>query len=663
MSKITASQPIDLKEFKLLDSFWSHYVELVRNVVLPYQWNALNDRIPDAEPSYAIRNLRIAAGLEEGEFGGERFQDTDVAKWLEAVSYSLETHPNPELEDIADEVIELIGKAQQPDGYLDTFYIIKEPEKRWTDLHEGHELYVAGHLIEAAVAYYKATGKKRLLDVACRFSDYIDTVFGPETDKIQGYDGHQEIELALVKLYEVTGNDKYLRLAKFFIDERGIEPNYLVREWEKRKGYSSWSNLPVPPPDLKYNQAHKPVREQDTAVGHAVRAVYMYASMADIAREIGDKQLFDTCKKLWKNIVNRQMYLTGGIGSTHQGEAFTFDYDLPNDTVYAESCASVGLIFFAHRMIQMDIDSEYADVMERALYNIILGSMSHDGKNFFYVNPLEVYPKASINNPDKRHIKPVRQKWFGCACCPPNIARLLTSLNQYIYSVNDDTVYAHLYIGGEAEIKMKSGAFRISQKNRYPWDGKVTFYMESSPVELITMAFRIPNWCKKWSLFINGKREENIIIKQGYALHRRTWRSGDKIELNFDMNIEVIYSNPKVRANSGKIAIQRGPLVYCLEEVDNGENLPAFSVNLKSGFTAHTDEKLMKNAVVIKGKAARIVEDDWKDNLYSNHQPIEREVDITAIPYFMWGNRKPGEMLVWVRKKETERREARNDTL
>lgn len=658
MSKITISRPVDLKKVKLSDQFWSHYVELVRNTVLPYQWNALNDRIPDAEPSYAIKNFRIAAGLEEGVFGGERFQDTDVTKWLEAVSYSLETHPDPELEHIADEVIELIEQAQQPDGYLNTFYIIKEPGKRWTDLHEGHELYVAGHLIEAAVAYYKATGKKKLLDVACRFSDYIDTVFGPEQGKIQGYDGHQEVELALVKLYKATGNDKYLKLARFFIDERGKVPNFLVQEWEDRKGYSSWSNLPVPPPDLKYNQAHKPVREQDVAVGHAVRAVYMYSSMVDIARETGDEELFDTCKRLWNNIVSKQLYLIGGIGSTHQGEAFTFDYDLPNDTVYAESCASIGLIFFAHRMLQMDVNSEYADVMEKALYNIVLGSMSRDGKHFFYVNPLEVWPKASDNNPDKRHIKSVRQKWFGCACCPPNIARLLASLNQYIYSVNDDTVYAHLYIGGEAEIEMEGGVFKINQENRYPWDGKVTFSINSSPVEPNTLALRIPNWCKKWSVSINSKIEEDIIIKKGYALIRRAWKAGDKVELYLDMDIEVIYSNPKVRANAGKIAIQRGPLVYCLEEADNGANLSALSVDINSGFTAQTNEELVKNAVVIKGKASRIAEDDWEDNLYRNYQPIEREVDITAVPYFMWGNRKPGEMLVWIRKKEAGGKES-----
>jgi len=655
------SRPIDLKRVKLSDPFWSQYVELVRNTVLPYQWDALNDRIPDAEPSHAIRNLRIAAGLEEGEFGGERFQDTDVSKWLEAVSYSLVTHPDPELEKTADDVIELIEKAQRPDGYLDTFYMIKEPEKRWTDLHEGHELYVAGHLIEAAVAYYNATGKRKLLNVACRFADYIDTVFGPEPGKIRGYDGHQEIELALVKLYKATGNNKYLRLAVYFLDERGKEPNFFVQEWKNRKGYSGWSNLPVPYPDLKYNQSHKPVREQDTAVGHAVRAVYMYSAMADIARETGDKQLLDACKKLWRSIVRRQMYIIGGIGSTHHGEAFTADYDLPNDTAYAESCASVGLIFFAHRMLQIDLDSEYADVMERALYNIILGSMSRDGKHFFYVNPLEVWPEANINNPDRKHVKPVRQKWFGCACCPPNIARLLTSLNQYIYSANSDTVYTHLYIGGEARIGMENGVIKIKQESEFPWDGKVKFSIVSAPSEPISLAFRIPGWCRKWSLFING-REETFKKKNGYIFVKRRWETGDIIDLNFNMDIEVIYANPKVHANAGKIAIQRGPLVYCLEEADNGKNLSALSVDTESGFKTQTDEELMKNAIVIKGKAVRTIEDDWGDILYRPCPSHEQEVEFKAIPYFMWGNREPGEMMVWIRRISGERSRS-HDTL
>lgn len=651
MTKIVTSQPVPLKNVTITDPFWSDYVDLVRNTVIPYQWEALNDRIADAEPSYAVKNFKIAAGLEKGEFGGLVFQDSDVAKWLEAVGYSLQTHPDPKLEEIADGIIDIIEKAQQPDGYLDTYFIVKEPEKRWTNLHECHELYVAGHMMEAAVAYYKATGKRKLLDVMCRFADNIDSVFGPEPEKLQGYDGHQEVELALVKLYEATGNEKYLKLSKYFIDERGKEPYFFIKEWEKRDGYSHWMKSKVSSPDMKYNQAHKPVRQQEEAVGHAVRAVYMYTAMADIARETGDTSLLEACKRLWGNMANKQMYITGGIGSTHHGEAFTFDYDLPNDTVYAESCASIGLIFFANRMLQMEQDSAYADVMERALYNTILGSMSRDGRHFFYVNPLEVWPEASEKNPGRHHVKPVRQKWFGCACCPPNIARLLTSLNQYIYSFSEKTVYTHLYIGGEAEIEFADGKLKLRQENRYPWDGKIKLSVVSSGVKNISLALRIPGWCKKWTAYINGKKADSLKVEKGYAFFDGIWKAGDEIELSLEMPVEVIQANPKVRADAGKVAIQRGPLVYCLEETDNGENLSALSIDINSGFFTETGSGLPEGGIVIKGKALRTIDENWDNTLYRTYSFNEKEVEFKAVPYGMWGNRNPGEMLVWVNKK------------
>jgi DUF1680 family protein len=638
-----------LKNVRISDPFWLEYVELVRNVIIPYQWEALNDRIPDAEPSYAARNFRIAAGLEKGEFGGYDFQDSDIAKWLEAVGYSLATHPDPKLEAIADDFIEVIEKAQQPDGYLDTRFIIKEPEKRWTNLHECHELYVAGHMMEAAVAYYKGTGKRKLLDVMCRAADHIADVFGSEPGQIRGYDGHQEIELALVKLYEATGNEKYLKLSKFFIDERGTEPNFFKKEWEARGGYSHWAKAIVPLPDFTYNQAHKPVREQEAAAGHAVRAVYMCSGMADIARETGDKQLFEACKRLWGNMVSRQMYITGGIGATRHGEAFTFDYDLPSGTVYAETCASVGLIFFAHRMLQMEQDSVYADVIERALYNTVLGSMARDGRHFFYVNPLEVWPEASLKDPGKHHVKPVRQKWFGCACCPPNVARLLASLPQYIYSVQGNRVFVHLYIGGKTEIEVGGGKLRLRQENRYPWDGDVRLCVDSAPVEAVSLAIRIPGWCRRWSVTVNEENAEGS-IENGYVALSRNWKTGDQIMLHLEMPVELIQGNPKVRANNGRVAIQRGPLVYCLEETDNGCNLSALSLDLDTPLVAKGDDILSEGGVAITGKAARISEEGWKDALYRPYTADETKVDIKAVPYFMWGNRGQGEMLVWIRR-------------
>ena len=641
-------QPVPLNKVKMSDLFWSKYVELVRNTVIPYQWEALNDRVPDAEPSHAVTNLRIAAGLEEGEFRGFVFQDSDVAKWIEAVGYSLQSHPDSELEAAVDSIIDIIEKAQQPDGYLNTHFTIKQPDKRWTNLHECHELYVAGHMIEAAVAYHEATGKKKLLDIMCRFADYIDTVFGPEPEKIHGYDGHQEIELALVKLYRATGNERYLKLSKYFIDERGKEPNFFNIEWEKRGRYSFWTNTVSKKPDLKYCQAHKPVREQKSAVGHAVRAVYMYAGMADIAAETGDNELMDACRVLWDNIVSKQMYITGGIGSTHHGEAFTFDYDLPNDTIYAETCASIGLIFFANRMLNIEQKSIYADVMERALYNNVLGAMSLDGKRFFYVNPLEVWPEASEKNPGRFHVKPVRQKWFACACCPPNVARLLTSLNNYIYSKNNNTVYIHLYISGEAEIELENGKLILNQCSRYPWDGNVKIGVVLESISPVSIALRIPSWCRKWSVYVNGE-EVNPELVNGYAFVKRVWRENDEIELKMDMPAEFIWSNPNVRANAGKVAIQRGPIVYCIEEADNGRNLSAIEIDTTSGLTIETDKAVLGEGVIIKGKGLRTIDDGWQNDLYKPCEISKKEVEIKAVPYFVWGNREPGEMTVWIR--------------
>ena len=641
-------QPVPLNKVKISDLFWSKYVELVRNTVIPYQWEALNDRVPDAEPSHAVTNLRIAAGLDEGEFRGFVFQDSDVAKWIEAVGYSLQSHPDSELEAAVDSIIDIIEKAQQPDGYLNTHFTIKQPDKRWTNLHECHELYVAGHMIEAAVAYHEATGKKKLLDIMCRFADYIDTVFGPEPEKIHGYDGHQEIELALVKLYRATGNERYLKLSKYFIDERGKEPNFFNIEWEKRGRYSFWTNTVSKKPDLKYCQAHKPVREQKSAVGHAVRAVYMYAGMADIAAETGDNELMDACRVLWDNIVSKQMYITGGIGSTHHGEAFTFDYDLPNDTIYAETCASIGLIFFANRMLNIEQKSIYADVMERALYNNVLGAMSLDGKRFFYVNPLEVWPEASEKNPGRFHVKPVRQKWFACACCPPNVARLLTSLNNYIYSKNNNTVYIHLYISGEAEIELENGKLILNQCSRYPWDGNVKIGVVLESISPVSIALRIPSWCRKWSVYVNGE-EVNPELVNGYAFVKRVWRENDEIELKMDMPAEFIWSNPNVRANAGKVAIQRGPIVYCIEEADNGRNLSAIEIDTTSGLTIETDKAVLGEGVIIKGKGLRTIDDGWQNDLYKPCEISKKEVEIKAVPYFVWGNREPGEMTVWIR--------------
>lgn len=645
---------VPLHQVHIWDEFWSYYINLVRDVVVPYQWDALNDRVNSAEPSGAVRNFKIAAGLEQGDFYGMVFQDSDIAKWLEAVAYLLESKPDPALEDIADGLIDIIAMAQQEDGYLNTYFTIKEPGQRWTNLAECHELYCAGHMIEAGVAYYRATGKRKLLDVVSRFADHIDSVFGTDPGKLAGYDGHQEIELALIKLYQATGNERYLRLGRYFVDQRGQKPSFYAIQLEERGGKTHWpGNVAL---DLEYSQSHVPVREQDKAIGHAVRLLYMLTGMADVAAETGDDSLFAACRRLWDNIVTRQMYITGGVGSMPQGEAFSFDYDLPNDTVYAETCASIGLIFFAQRMLRISPEAPFADVMERALYNTVVGGMSRDGKHFFYVNPLEVDPKACGGaNRKYDHVKPVRQEWFGCACCPPNVARLLASLGEYIYTVQEGTLYTHLYIGGEAQLEVGGGKVKLKQASNYPWDGKIRLEVEPDGAPgSFALALRIPGWCKHASLKLNGSAYplNDQTVVNGYVRIEREWAAGDAVELELEMSVQRIYSHPLVRANAGKVALQRGPLVYCLEEADNGSNLHEIVLPREAELTAAREESLLGGVVTVRAEAEKLREEDWTNGLYSPEAaPGTKPHPVKFIPYYAWANRGEGEMTVWVRER------------
>lgn len=652
MEKNKVTKSVSLKNVRLTGGLLATKNELVRKEVIPYQWKALNNEVPDADPSNAIENFRIAAGLTEGKFVGMVFQDSDVAKWLEAVAYQLATNPDPDLEKMADSVIEIIEKAQQPNGYLNTYFTIAEPEKKWTNLTDCHELYCAGHMMEAAVAYYQATGKRRLLDIMISFADLIDEKFGSESDKIKGYPGHQEIELALMKLYDVTGEVRYKELAKYFIDERGQEPYFFHQEWEERGRKSHWSNNSEPP-YLSYFQAHKPVREQEAAVGHAVRALYMYSGMADVARETGDKTLLDACQRLWDNTTKMQMYITGGVGSSGHLESFTFDYDLPNDTAYTETCAAIALVFFAHRMFHIEQKAEYIDVMERALYNGVLSGISEDGKKFFYVNPLEVRPEVCEKRNDHQHVKPSRQKWFGCACCPPNIARLLAAIGEYIYSYNDNDIFVNLYTDSTTDIKLKDSNITIKQQTNYPWDENINLYLSTEQDIEFTLALRIPGWCSKAEVKINNsKLEINDLVEKGYLYLKRNWSNGDIVELVLDMPVKKVYANPQLREDIGRVAIQRGPIVYCLEEIDNGSNLPAIFLPIDAGLTAEYKEDLLDGVVVVTGKALKIDESKWSTGLYSDKKPEYEEVNITAVPYYAWNNRESGEMIVWLNSKD-----------
>ena len=636
---------VNLKKIKIQDPFWSKHVDLVRREIIPYQWDAMNDRVPDAEPSHSVDNFAIAAGLKEGKFYGAVFQDTDVAKWLEAVGFSLAAYPDEELEKTADDVIEIIEKAQCEDGYLDTYFILEKPDMRWKNLCEGHELYTAGHLMEAAVAYYYGTGKRKLLDVATRLADLICQTFGPEEHKMHGYPGHPEVEVGLIKLYYATGNRSYLDMAKYFVDIRGVGENYFLKEMNE-PDYE-----PVFPDfhdyDLLYAQSHLPVREQKKAEGHAVRAVYLYSAMADLAREYQDEGLLEACRTLWNNMVNRRMYITGGIGSSGLLERFTTDYDLPNDCNYSESCASIGLAMFGNRMASITKDASYMDVVERALYNTVLAGIALDGKSFFYVNPLEVWPDNCMPRTSREHVKPVRQKWFGVACCPPNIARTLASMGQYIYGRDEECIYLNLFISNDAVINVGEKEIKVSMETKFPYENVCRVSVSNVPENGIKIAIRKPDYARNYQVAVDGRKAEIEVLK-GYVYLEL--KENSDIQIFFEAPARFVRANPLVRADSGKIALMRGPLVYCLEEIDNGANLSALYVDAKTDIREEKSE-LFGGSILLHFHGKRIVDTEWKeDELYAEHPIRWEETELTAVPYAYWNNRGMGEMSVWIKE-------------
>ena len=680
------AKPLSLRDVTINDKFWKEKMELVRTEVIPYQWDALNDRVEGAVPSFCMRNFKVAGKITkarrelgdkyqekiwpldtfetlpqdmehmEDRFYGFLFQDSDFSKWIEAVAYSLTQHPDEELERIADGAIDIVCAAQQDNGYLDTYYIINDMSKVFTNLRDNHELYCFGHLTEGAVAYYQATGKDKLLNAARRFADYVYECFGKEEGRKKGYPGHEIAEMALMRLYDVTGDEKYRELSEFFINQRGTRPYYFDAEHPEtvKKGHED---------ELRhsYNQAHLPVREQDEAVGHSVRAVYLYSGMADVARVDGDEPLYNACLKLWDNITQKKMYVTGGIGATHMGEAFSFNYDLPNDTAYSETCAAIGLVFFARRMLEIKADRRFADVMERALYNTVLAGMAADGKSFFYVNPLEVYPKACHEDARKFHVKPVRQKWFGCACCPPNIARLLSSLSMYAYTENDDTLFAHLFVGGSVNKYigrtggrgdtegMSGDCLSFYVTTDMPWQGTTVYGCTNEKPVHGTLAIRIPEWSRSFKVSgVTGELDESTAqLKDGYLYVTRDWKKGDSVKLELSMETEFVAANTEVREDMNKTALRRGPFIYCLEEADNGAGLHTLSVCVDS-----KPEELMLNIAGTDVVALRIAGKRRKASetaLYSTlKKPEYEDVELIYVPYYAWNNRGEGEMSVWV---------------
>lgn len=620
------------------DGFIKKYQHLIRNTVIPFQYEIMADNVQDAEKSHVIKNFENAAKTLSGDnnhdgFYGMVFQDSDAGKWLEAVAYTIALKEDKELEKKADGLIDLIEKAQDDDGYLNTYFTIKDKDKRWTNLLEGHELYTSGHLIEAACAYYEATGKDKLLNVMLKNARHIYKVF--IEDKKEGYGGHPEIELALLKLYKLTGESFCLELAKHFINVRGVDSDFFKNEAKKR----DWCVWGMNSGDTQYNQSHLPVRRQYDAVGHSVRAVYLYTAMADLAFLDSDEKLKRACDRLFESITKRRMYVTGGIGSTCHGEAFTEDYDLPSDTAYSETCASVGLMMFCRKMLEGDIDRKYGDIMEKCFYNSVLSGMALDGKSFFYVNELECNIGISGKAVTQRHIKTQRQKWYACACCPPNVARLVSSYGKYAYGENRYTAFCHLFAPGEVEF---DGGFKIKCETEYPFGFSIKYTVLNGEKEL---AIRKPSWSNCFRLRKNGQKTAHD-TKKGYVYVNV--KKGDEVTVKLMDEPYYIYPSSNIPSLCGKVALMRGPLVYCFEGVDNDGDVGALILDTYYDVDAITQVKELDGAFKIRVRAFR---QEKINDLYTVNKPVRKPCLATAVPYYCWCNRGENQMRVWLAYK------------
>jgi DUF1680 family protein len=628
-------EPVPFTQVTFEDAFWAPRLEVNRTVTIPHIY----------------RQLEAAGRISAFDLNFQRpvpspivliFGDSDLAKWLEAASYSLATHPDPSLAVWVDSVAEKIIHAQQPDGYLNTHFIVAQPEMRWKNLRDWHELYCAGHLIEAAVAHYQATGQRKLLDALCRYADHIDATFGREAGKKRGYCGHPEIELALVKLYQVTKNPRYLNLATYFVDERGQQPLYFDIEARARREDPAqfWAK------SYEYCQAHVPIREQTQVVGHAVRAMYLLSAIADLAHENDDRILVETGERLWQHLVSRRMYVTGGIGAARNIEGFAQDYDLPDETAYAETCATIGLMLWNQRLLQFSGEGKYADLIERALFNGFLSGVSLDGARFFYENPL-----ASSGH---HH----RQGWFTCPCCPPNLARTLASLGGYFYSTGANDIWIHHYAQGKVDMQVNRREVSLHQVTKYPWDGDVRLEIGVDSPQRFTLHLRLPSWCERWHMTVNGESlsgKDELSTGNGYISLTREWQPGDVIEYRMEMPIRAIWAHPAVRNLQGRVALERGPLIYCLEGTDHPETiLDRIAIDphhVSDEFQVEQDEHRLGGVSVLRGSGTVLEESGWENVLYSNKPPVFKNIDITAIPYYAWDNRAPGQMRIWLQAK------------
>lgn len=611
-------RPISFAQVEINDEFWSKRQQTNRTATLPHLFEEL-------ERAGNIPNLRLAAeGKREG-YQGPVYMDSDLYKALEAAAYVLKQYPDNPIRAKVDEVIDILERAQQPDGYLNSYFQVVAPDKRWSNLRDWHELYCAGHLIEAAVAHYHATGSERLLNIARRFADYIDSVFGE--GKRLGYCGHPEIELALFRLYHATGEPRYAKLAEFFLLNRG------------KKIFAQEHNIPLEQYDGSIWQDNLPLLEHKEIVGHAVRAAYLFAGATDLAAHTDDaslrERLLQMLLRVWDNTINKRSYITGGIGNEPKHEGFTADYELPNRTAYQETCASIALIFWAHRLGLLLGEARFYDALERALYNGALAGISMDGKRFFYVNPLES---------DGTHH---RKAWYGCACCPPNIARLLASLGDYIYAQGEDALYVNLYVGGRVRTELNGKPLTLEVRTNYPWGESVAIRIAEGAPARFKLMLRLPAWCVAPELRLNG---EPIAIQRehGYAVIERDWTAGDAVELRLPMTPVLMEAHPRVEADRWQVAIQRGPIVYCLEEQDQPAPLTHMAIRRDHPLHSAWEPEFLNGIVAIEGMAELLESDEaWGNTLY---RPLRERAlkPFRAIPYYAWDHRRPCPMRVWM---------------
>lgn len=626
--------PVNFPDVKLEGKFWHERLETVLTRTIPSQHKKLGeygilDSLKLPKPPPPLRFPRHPNG-----FTVQVFWDSDVGKWIEAASYALAHRRDADIEAKIEAAIDDLEKAQAPDGYLNCWYLGREPDKRWTNLRDNHEMYNAGHLLEGAIAYFRVTGRRRFLDIMERYLDHIYAVFGTGPGQKPGYDGHEEIELALMKLYYLTRDRKHLDFATYLINERGRQPHYFDIERDLREGGDSRQRYVFG--NYEYSQSHKPVREQDKVVGHAVRAMYLYTAMADLAAELGDPALKRACEVLWDDVMETKMYVTAGLGPSAHNEGFTHDFDLPNQTAYAETCASVALIFWAQRMLHLDLDGKYADILELAMFNGALSGLSRDGEHYFYANPLE------------SDGTPTRWDWHTCPCCTMNVSRLVASVGGYFLSTAPNGVAFHLYGGISTEVDIAGTKVGLREVSSYPWSGDIKIHVEPARPATFEVKLRIPGWSSGAKASVNGEAFDVGQAVNGYLTISRTWARGDVISLDLPMPPVRLYAHPGVIMDAGRVALKRGPLVYCLEEIDNpGGRVQRLKLPRMAELRAETRADLFDGVVTLRADALAIDESDWT-TLYRTTPPKDEAATLTALPYYLWANRGQGSMIVWV---------------